>query len=154
MPRTWVLRTNCLNFETVILFQYNGIQQRNTMDSSDDDSDFELQSYTWALPLISLMPLLADQRQPKTPTNRTWTSQEYVDNVLNCGNPTCIHNVLRMNLETFNQLQDWLVNNTKLRRSQKVSIEEKLFIFIAIASTRLSNCCIQEHYNCSARTVS
>ena len=124
------------------------------MDSSDNDSDSELQSYTWALPLISLMPLLADQRQPKTPTNRIWTSQGYVDNVLNCSNPTCIHNVLCMNLETFNQLQHWLVNNTKLRSSRKVSIEEKLFIFIAIASTRLSNCCIQEHYNCSARTVS
>jgi hypothetical protein len=101
-----------------------------------------------------LMPLLADQQQPKTPTNRIWTGQGYVDNVLNCGNPTCIRDILCMNLETFNQLRDWLVDNTKLKSSWKVSIEEKLFIFITIESVGLSNRHIQERYNRSARTVS
>jgi hypothetical protein len=59
-----------------------------------------------------------------------------------------------MNLETFNSLRDWLVSNTKLKGSQKVSVEEKLFLFIAIASKGLSNRQAQEQFNRSADTVS
>ena len=82
------------------------------MDYSDSDSDSDTQSL---LPVF-LLALLAHQRQPQA-LNRTWTGQEYVDNVLNCGNLTCIPSILRMNLETFNQLRNWLVNNTKLKSS-------------------------------------
>jgi hypothetical protein len=119
------------------------------MDYSDSDSDSDTQSL---LPVF-LLALLAHRRQPQA-SNRTWTGQEYVDNVLNCGNPTRIHNILRMNLETFNQLRDWLVSNTKLKSSRNVSVEEKLFIFITIASTGQSNRRVQEQYNRSAKTVS
>ena len=119
------------------------------MDSSDSDSDSNTQSL---LPIFFLA-LLADRQQPQA-SNRTQTGQEYVNNVLNCGNSTRIHSILRMNLETFNQLRDQLVSNTKLKGSQNVSIEEKLFIFITITSTGLSNRYVQEFYNCGAGTVS
>jgi hypothetical protein len=118
--------------------------------SSTSDSDSDTQS---ALPLL-LLALIAQPRQPFTPSNRTWTGQGYVDNVLNCGNPTHIHNILRMNQETFNSLRDWLVSNTKLKSSWRVSVEEKLFIFITIASTGLLNRQVQEQFNHSANTIS
>ena len=118
--------------------------------SSTSDSDSDTQS---TLPLL-LLALIAQPQQPFTPSNRIWTGQGYIDNVLNCGNPTCIHNILRMNQETFNSLRDWLVSNTKLKSSQRVSVEEKLFIFITIASTGLSNRQVQEQFNCSANTIS
>ena len=101
--------------------------------SSDSDSD------TQSPLLLLLLALIAQPQQPFTPSNRTWTGQEYVDNVLNCGNPTRIYNILRMNLEIFNLLRNWLVSNTKLKGSQRVSVKEKLFLFIAIASKGLLN---------------
>jgi hypothetical protein len=87
-------------------------------------------------------------------TKRLWTGSEYVNNLLNCGNLTRIHNILRMNLETFYLLRDWLVSNTKLKSSRKVAVEEKLLIFITIASTGLSNRRIQEQFNRGAHTIS
>jgi len=59
-----------------------------------------------------------------------------------------------MQLDTFNQLRDWLMNNTKLNSSRYISIEEKLLIFIYIASTSASNRVAQERFNCSADTIS
>lgn len=59
-----------------------------------------------------------------------------------------------MNLETFYLLRDWLVSNTKLKSSRKVAVEEKLLIFITIASTGLSNRRIQEQFNRGAHTIS
>ena len=59
-----------------------------------------------------------------------------------------------MQLATFYSLRDWLVNNTKLKDSRKVSIEEKLVTFIYIASTEASNRQAQEQFNCSAQTIS
>jgi hypothetical protein len=103
--------------------------------SSSSDSDSDTQSL---LPLL-LLALIARPQQPFILSNRTWTGQEYVDNVLNRGNPTCIHSILRMNLETFHLLCDWLVSDTKLKGSRKVFVKEKLFIFISIASKGLSN---------------
>ena len=96
--------------------------------SSDSDND------DWVLPILLI--LVAHQReQPRIATNRLWTGPEYVNNLLNCGNLTRIHNILRMNLETFYLLRDWLVSNTKLKSSRKVAVEEKLLIFITIASS-------------------
>ena len=82
----------------------------NVANAFDDNSDILL--------LVLLLLLLRQRhRQPPTPSNRRWTGQEVVDNLLNCGNTIRIHNQLRMQLETFNQLQNWLVNNTKLNSS-------------------------------------
>jgi len=57
-------------------------------------------------------------------------------------------------LDTFYSLRDWLVSNTKLEGSQKVSIKEKLVTFIYIASTGASNWQAQERFNRSAWTIS
>ena len=128
-------------------------------DSNDairDDSDNAIRNDSdTLLPLILLLLIYRRRRRRhRIPSNRRWTGQEVVDDLLNCGNTTCIHNQLRMRLETFNQLRDWLVNNTKLNSSRYISIEEKLLIFIYITSSSVSNQAAQERFNRGAHTIS
>jgi hypothetical protein len=105
------------------------------MDDSSDSSDSDID---WVLPLLSLATFYP-HRQPRIASNRLYSSEEYVDNLLNCGNDIRIRDQLCMRLDTFYSLRDWLVNNTKLKSSQKVSIKEKLVAFIYIASIGASN---------------
>jgi hypothetical protein len=116
------------------------------MDDSSDSSDSDT---NWVLPLL-LLATFYPCRQPRIASNRLYSSQEYTDNLLNCGNDIRIQDQLRMRLDTFYSLRDWLVNNTKLKGSRKVSIEEKLVTFIYIASTGASNWQAQEWFNYSA----
>jgi hypothetical protein len=51
-------------------------------------------------------------------------------------------------------LRDWLVINTGLKSSRDTSVEEKLVIFIYVASTSASNRAVQERFNRGARSVS
>ena len=136
------------------LVKFNTIQciphDIDVMDHHNSDSD----NQSVILSLLLILILQRHHRCPPTPSNRRWTSQEVVDDLLNCGNPTRIHNQLRMQLDTFFHLRDWLVINTGLKSSRNTSIEEKLLIFIYIASTGASNRAAQERFNRGARVVS
>jgi len=120
------------------------------MDDSSDSSDSDT---NWVLPLL-LLATFYPRRQPQIASNRLYSGQEYTDNLLNCGNNVRIQDQLRMRLNTFYLLRDWLVSNTKLKGSRKVSIEEKLVTFIYIASTGASNRQAQERFNHGAWTIS
>jgi hypothetical protein len=106
--------------------------------------------------LSALLLLLLQQRHRRLlmPSNRRWTCHEVVKDLLDCGNPTRIHSQLRMQLDTFLHLRDWLLINTELKSSRDTSIEEKLVIFIYIASTGASNRAAQERFNRSAGAIS
>lgn len=106
--------------------------------------------------LSALLLLLLQQRHRRLlmPSNRRWTCHEVVEDLLDCGNPTRIHSQLRMQLDTFLHLRDWLLINTELKSSRDTSIEEKLVIFIYIASTGASNRAAQERFNRSAGAIS
>lgn len=136
------------------LVKLNAIQRNiNKMDGINDNSgDSDTQPII--LPLTLLLLLQQRCRRTSTPSNRRWTGQEVVDNLLSCGNPTRIYNQLRMKLDTFFQLRDWLVVNTGLKSSRNISIEEKLLTFMYIASTGASNRAAQERFNRGARAVS
>lgn len=125
----------------------------NVMDSHGSGNAIVL-NRTIVLSAILLILLEQRHRRPPTPSNRLWTCQEVVDNLLTCSNSTRIHNQLRMQLETFLQLRDWLLINTELKSSRNTSIEVKLVIFIYITANGASNRAAQERFNCSARTVS
>ena len=88
------------------------------------------------------------------PSNRRWTCQEVVEDLLDCGNPTRIHSQLRMQLDTFLHLRDWLLINTELKSSRDTSIKEKLVIFIYITSTSTLNQAAQERFNRSVGVIS
>src|SRR5436305_5533840 len=105
---------------------------KDNIDYMDDSSNSSDSDIDWVLPLL-LLATFNPRRQPRIASNRLYSSQEYVDNLLNCGNDVCIQDQLRMQLDTFYSLRDWLVNNTKLEGSQKVSIKKKLVTFIYIA---------------------
>ena len=115
-------------------------------DNTSDNDD-------WLVPVL-LISALCDQRQPRIASNRMYSGQDYVDDLLNCGNNLRIRNQLRMQLGTFNLLRDWLFENTTLDDSCHVSIEEKLFIFIYIASSGVSNRDAQERFNRSPSIIS
>lgn len=104
--------------------------------ASDSNSDDELPS--WVAPVLLL---LVDQQQGSCArsNNRSRSGQTFVNDLLNCGNPNRIRTVLRMRLDTFLALRDWLVENTALQSSRYVTVEEKLFIFIWIAKSKVSN---------------
>jgi hypothetical protein len=128
------------------------------MGHHDSDTDSDTSMEDDIPPLLPLLLLALFQRRPRT-TNRRWTGQEVVDDLLNCGNPTRIHNQLRMELGTFFQLRDWLVLNTALKDSSPessrfVSVEEKLLIFVYIASTGASNRATQERFNRAPSMIS
>jgi hypothetical protein len=120
------------------------------MDHNDGDSD----NQTVIISGLLLLLLQRGHCRLITPLNRRWTCQEVVEDLLNCGNPTRIHSQLRMQLATFLHLRDWLLINTELKSSRDTSIEEKLVIFIYIASTGASNRAAQERFNRSAGAVS
>lgn len=125
----------------------------NTYNSRNSNSN--LQSVL--LPLLLLLLAQQPQRRllrPRMPSNRSWNGPEVVNNILNCESIPRIYTQLRMHLNTFIQLRDWLVIHTQLRGSLHISIEEKLLIFIYIASTSSSNRAAQERFNRSARIVS
>jgi hypothetical protein len=100
-------------------------------DNTSDNDD-------WLIPVL-LISALCDQQPPRLHSNRTYTVQDYVNDLLSCGNSNLIRNQLRMQLKTFNLLGDWLFENTALNNSCHMSIEEKLFIFIYVASSGMSN---------------
>ena len=107
--------------------------------ANNDDVD-AIDNTNNILLLLLLVVLLQQQHhQPLVPLNQGWTGQEVVDDLLSCNNSTQIHNQLHMQLDTFIQLQNWLVNNTRLNSSQNVLVEEKLLIFIYITSSGVSN---------------
>src|SRR5208282_6721377 len=78
----------------------------NVMDSHNSGNAVVL-NRTIILSALLLLLLEQHHRRPPTPSNRLWTCQEVVDNLLNCDNSTRIHSQLRMHLETFLQLRDW-----------------------------------------------
>jgi hypothetical protein len=94
--------------------------------STTSDSDDELPP--WVAPVLLL--LVEDQQQGPRSNNRSRSGQTFVNDLLHCGNPNRIRTVLRMCLDTFLALRDWLVENTALQSSRYVTVEEKLFIFI------------------------
>jgi hypothetical protein len=118
--------------------------------SATSNSDDELPS--WVAPVLLL--LIKDQQQGPCSNNRSRSGQTFVNDLLNCGNPNRIRTVLRMRLDTFLALRDWLVENTALQSSRYVTVEEKLFIFIWIAKSNVSNRDTAEQFDRSGWTIS
>lgn len=127
------------------------------MDNSDDDiSDIQSSGddIDILIPAALLLTTMQSQQRSRMPSNRLYTGQDYVNNLLTCNNDIRIHSQLRMKLETFNTLRDWLLENTELRSSRYISIEEKLLIFIFTSSSDMSSRAAREQFNRGANTIS
>jgi len=83
-------------------------------------------------------------------------SSNYVEELLTTAHPQRVWEVLRMQIETFFALCDWLIANTSLRSSRKkegVSIEEKIVIFLYITAHGASGREACERFSYSIRTI-
>jgi hypothetical protein len=113
--------------------------------------------------------LACRRRQERQERQRVYTGQsgqDYIEELLDSAHPERISHVLRMQLDTFYALQDWLVINTTLKgnsivhnrrirgQGRQVSIEEKLVIFIYIISKGASNRDASERFSRSSHTIS
>jgi hypothetical protein len=143
------LRQLCYTLKTASICD----NQHNTMDYSDSD-DSEEDSSNIVLPLVAIALAKYQQQLRPQASIRLHTGQEFVDNILDSGSDSRIRSQLRMRLDTFFDLRDWLLDNTRLKSSRYVSIEEKLFIFIHITSSKVSNRDTQERFHRSADTIS
>jgi hypothetical protein len=90
-----------------------------------------------------------DQERQRVHTGQS--GKDYIKELFNSAHPDRVYHVLRMQLDTFYTLRDWLVANTDITgtsitrnqrrrgRGSEVSLEEKLVIFIYIISKGASN---------------
>jgi hypothetical protein len=108
------------------------------------------------------------RRQTSQERSRIYTGQsgqDYVQELLDSAHPERVYNALRMQLDTFYTLRDWLVINTDLKGNnitqnrrirglgRQVSIEEKLVIFIYIISKGASHRDTSERFSRGRYTI-
>lgn len=105
----------------------------------------------------ALLHEFMNARYQASPANRMRTGpsgHDYIQELINSANDERIQQVFRMKLATFNALQEWLSNHTQLKPSDKISIEEKLAIFLHIVTRPASNRDAQERFSHSGETIS
>jgi hypothetical protein len=125
------------------------------MDIDDFDEIFLLDAYK-----------SGQEHQDRQRMHTGQSGQDYIQELLDIAHPERILHVLRMQLDTFYALRDWLVENTDLKgvnitynqrirgQGKQVSIEEKLVIFIFIISKGASNRDTGERFSRSNNTIS
>ena len=117
------------------------------MDTNSDDDLFDDAIY---FAILSTVQGEAQDRQ------RCWQTampgSHYVDELLNSGHPNRIQQVLRMRLDIFYALRDWLLANTHLKPSKHISVEERLLIFLHLVTRPASNRDAQERFSHSGET--
>jgi hypothetical protein len=79
---------------------------------------------------------------------------EYINEVMSCGNPKRIQQVLRMKLEVFQFLCSELQTKGGLAPSRHVSVEEQVAMFLCAIAHSDTNREIQERFQHSGETVS
>ena len=94
------------------------------------------------------------------------SGHEYIKELLDSAHPERIHHILRMQVDTFYALRDWLHTNTDLKGDniihnqrirgygRQVLIKEKLAIFIYILSYRALNQDTSKRFLQGGRTIS
>jgi hypothetical protein len=119
-----------------------------------DDSDDELINET--IPFVITTIAQASQNTESTRSVST-SSNRYINELLTTAHPQRCWNVLRMTIETFFALRDWLLTNTSLSSSRKeggITIEEKIVIFLYITAHNASVREASEHLSYALRTIS
>lgn len=95
----------------------------------------------------------ASRAYEKTPCRTSPLSgKSYVAELLT-SNERRIHEVLRMPKGTFLDLRDWLVTNSGLHDTRKMTSEQQLVMFLAIVGHGSTNREVQERYQVSGFSV-
>ena len=124
----------------------------------DANIDIPIENSVFCIVLAAIQKeadLLVEAVQDK---KRRWKNAlpggDYVNGLLNSDHPDRIQAVLRMQLDTFCALRDWLLGNTHLKTSRNITVEEKLMIFLHITTRPASNRDTQERFSRSGDTIS
>ena len=80
--------------------------------------------------------------------------EEYLKEILQQAHPRRCFEVLRMPLETFLSLNNWLIRHTDLADSRQVSAPQKLAIFLSICGHGMSQRVTAERFRHSLQTIS
>jgi hypothetical protein len=123
----------------------------------DIDIDIPIENTVFCVVLATIQKE-ADLAEAVQDRKQRWKNampgSEYADELLNSDHSNRIQAVLRMQLDTFYALRDWLLINTSLKTSKHVTIEEKLMIFFHITIRLASNRDTQERFSRSGDTIS
>jgi len=79
--------------------------------------------------------------------------QQWLDE-LHKGHPRRFKNKIGMSKYIFNRLSEVLQEDGGLKDTWYVTAQEQLAIFLHFAYQALSNCALQEHFQCSPDTIS
>ena len=103
--------------------------------------------------MSTVLSFLFNRPPPKPMRTSSLSGGHYIYEVLNCGNPRRIQEVLRMKLEVFQFLCVEL-QNKGLSPSKYISIEEQVAMFLFTVARTVSNRDVQERFQHSGETVS
>ncbi len=118
----------------------------NSLDINDFDTPTDRIK---ASAFLASVTTVLDDKQP-------CRTDYLVQELLTSAHPRRCFEVLRMSIDTFYALRDWLLANTELRSSRKVegvTIEEKLVIFLYIVTRDSTNRDCQERFAHSGETI-
>ena len=77
----------------------------------------------------------------------------FIQELLQSKSQDRIRRALRMNIDTFCALRDWVLEHAKLENGRHITVEEKLAIFIYIVSIPASNWNTVERFSHSSYTI-
>src|ERR1700709_490305 len=106
--------------------------------------------------IVPFIITTAAQASQHTERIRPFSSNLYVNELLTTAHPQRCWDVLRMTIETFFALRDWLLANTSLKSSRNkagLSIEEKIVIFLYIVAHGASVRDTSERFCYSKQTI-
>jgi hypothetical protein len=100
-------------------------------NDSDDEFIEEI------IPFVVTTAVQATQNRASTIRPFSSSNNLYIHELLTTAHPQRCWDVLRMTIETFFALRDWLLANTSLKSSREkagISIEEKIVVFLYIVA--------------------
>ena len=83
-----------------------------------------------------------------------WKGSHKINNLLRYNHSCRYQEQLRMSFKSFSELIEFCIDQTELRSSKHVSIEEKMYIFLYMVGQPASNRHVQEEFSKSGQTVS
>jgi hypothetical protein len=114
--------------------------------------DFYQTEFEDLIPMIVIGATEEAQAQKK-PQMTGQAGCDYVEELLQ-SSPKRIYDVLRMQKETFYELCRWLGENTELRSTWRISIEEQVAMFLWTINYSASSRQVKERFQHSPETVS
>jgi hypothetical protein len=97
---------------------------------------------------------LKPRRKQISRNNDPAAAQQYLAELLNCGHSERIKSALRMSLDTFISLCNWLVKYTQLKASMHITLELKVAVFLMITTRPASQRDVMDRYPIGNRQVS